>query len=135
MDRRDTTDGQETEGRTMSNTDILTYLLEVRQLLARRGAWIQGRQQNEDNTAWCLVGAVREMARKDDKWNQAEPVLITLADHLPVTAEEYYASSRLMKFNDTKNRRKREVLALIDKAIASEERKSSVSEGIKGKTK
>ena len=100
-----------------------TILKQARDLLSKRGKWLQGSLYDKSKGRYCAMGALEAVIVGEDK----------VGVHSPPRGSGYKSALALLdsvadgdvvEFNDAKGRRKKDVLAAFDKAIALSESKS-----------
>jgi hypothetical protein len=99
----------------------MQILLDARSLLARRNGWCQHALHinKKGRASFCIIGAVKmaaqhhsvNLALNPDVHAVVQSLLLVLGEPKSVSPQ------RIADFNDTKNRRKHEVLSLMDRAM------------------
>jgi hypothetical protein len=114
-------------------SQLLDDLKAVRWLLNDRSSWTKNASARDKNSKevpadhpracrWCLGGAALYITYGTERkiyLNRLIPLLNTLREHLP------WPISVIPEFNDNRATKHRDVLALLDTAIAQEESKCS----------
>lgn len=101
-------------------------LIAAKELLIKNG-WCQGTMRNSrsDKSSFCLVGAINHVLASDVErmnwtWDDEEFSMSVLISIRNVIKQFKPNNSSIVDWNDTHGRTKAEVIAILDKAIASE---------------
>ena len=107
----------------MTKKRKLAILRRMRELLGKRGGWIQGAYHNDEGGS-CLLGAGSQAASEVlGKHVTGGQFGVDLAPKISLTeAAKKRGFSGLWQFNDSPKRKKKEVLALLDDKIAELEK-------------
>ena len=118
--------------------EAMTLLLRGRERIARPRGWCKGRLckgDGIDNAAFCAVGAifVQDDGRRPEPENTTwKAAVASLADALPVRQpcfwrDVVFDERAIASFNDRRATRKRDILALYDRAIAMRRQEMGVA--------
>ena len=104
---------------------VLDCLREARRLVARRFGWFQGADfelvgVTDDGYAYCALGALRHSAGYD----VATEAIRLLSSVIRVPVTTIYAPDKVAMYNDTLGRRKSQVVAAFDRAIAKRKKQT-----------
>ena len=113
-------------------TEEIEIMREARRILARPEAWAQGSRAQDSHgvncpvraigaVRWCLVGAIERANPADRGWivSDVARLLIGVCDAPYRLAPAAGASEKLVWWNDSKDRKHSDVLALLDRALTA----------------
>lgn len=78
----------------------------ARELIGRRGGWHRGWFHNEEQTAFCLSGALNQVAAPGRAYTLVQRAIGSRVRHTSISG-----------FNDSPKTRKKDVLEVLDEAI------------------
>ena len=107
---------------------FVNYLLKARDLI--ENGWTKGAMARKENrefcsetnrnaVCFCASGAIRRVTRCEENRRK---LFDLLAEQLPQSSSMFGSESQVIDYNDDDNRRKKQIVRLFDKAIASLEK-------------
>ena len=100
-----------------------TILKQARDLLSKRGKWLQGSLYDKSKGSYCAMGVLEAVIVGEENVGVRSPARGS-GYRSALSLLNSVADGDVVEFNDKKGRRKKDVLAIFDKAIALSESQS-----------